>query len=896
MAIGDGVRRDMAKVSQAERDRFIAAVLQLDTAKFFGDGVSYWDKQEEIHKDAHLAGVNVHSGPGFVPWHRELVNRFETLLREVDPELSLHYWDWSTDPRTTADGRVNLFTSTFMGSDQGDAGAPLANFESTEGGGHTHIWRSVNFGSATLGTPTSVTDAQIVGAPTWEDFDNLIQQAHGNAHGYIGGTITQAHYSFHDPFVFLLHSNVDRLFAMWQTASGHPERLDPATVYHNDSADSGLNGPVEPWAGNLGNPALQLRPWAPPENQQVFKTYKDPSIVAPPCYDTVPEVALLQVMNPMNEIVFNDVPTGETTARAAVFRVFACDSVTFSVTTPPAAPYTVLTSSRTVPHSLVPYTEARLWFGMQGQAANTVAPESTVTIHCDANNTDHTFTLKGNSIARETVAVCLALDQSGSMNDPAGTGGATRIEVLREAAGRFAQLIQENNGIGLIRFDTDAYPVADPTFPGFPVSKIGPGGDFDTVRTQAQTAIGAHNTNLNGATSIGDGIAMARNVLAALPAADYQNKALIAFTDGLENRAASIDSVAGSIDQRTFAIGLGSETQVSTAALRKVADNTGGYLLLTGHLTPGSDDYFRLSKFFLQILAGVTNTTIVTDPSGYLAPGSTVRVPFVLTEADIDATVVVLDDLPVVDIALETPAGDLIDAASAAALGVHAGQGPNMRYYRFNLPVAIGAGAHAGTWHAVLTIDKKAWKRQLGRLKENKEAFARASALGARYSVSVYSWSNLRMRATLTQDSIEPGTVATVRTVLTEYGVPVDHRAGVRAEVAGPAGGFTVVLAEKAPGAFEALVPTTVPGTYQVRVVAEGLTLRGRPFTREQLLTAVALPGGDRPSPGPADDGLCELFECLTKVGAKFLERNGVEPEAVLRCLREHCSDTTVPR
>jgi len=28
-----------------------------------------------------------------------------------------------------------------------------------------------------------------------------------------------------------------------------------------------------------------------------------------------------------------------------------------------------------------------------------------------------------------------------------------------------------------------------------------------------------------------------------------------------------------------------------------LANNTGGYLLLTGHLTPASDDYFRLSKF-----------------------------------------------------------------------------------------------------------------------------------------------------------------------------------------------------------------------------------------------------------------------------------------------------------
>ncbi|MGW7102895.1 tyrosinase family protein [Streptomyces sp. NPDC054838] len=890
MPFGDGIRRDVAKVSQAERDRLINAILQLDMAKFFGDGVSYWDKQEDIHKNAHLAGVDVHSGPGFVPWHRELVNRFEALIREVDPDLSLHYWDWSVDPRSTAGGRANLFTSSFMGSDQGDAGPPLANFESTEGGGHTHIWRQVNGGSSSLGMPTTVSDNDIVTAPTWRTFNNLIQQAHSEAHGYIGGTLPHSHFSFHDPFVFLLHSNVDRLFAMWQTQTGHSDRLNPAAVYQDDTGDPGLNGPVEPWAGNAAIPSLQLRPWAPPENQQVVKTYKDPTIVAPPCYDTVPQMRFLQVMNAGNEIVFNDVPTGETTARAAVFRLFSCGPATLRVTSAPGNPYTVLTPTRTVPHTLVPYTEVRLWFGMQGQAANTVAPPASVTIHCDENGQDFPFTLKGNSIARPTVAVMLALDQSGSMDEPAGTGSATRVQVLREAAGRFAQLIQETNGIGLIRFDTDAYPVNDPTFPGLPVTRIGPGGDFDPARVQALGAIGSHATNINGETSIGDGVMMARNFLNAVPAADYQDKALIVFTDGLENQPASIDSIAGSIDQRTFAIGLGSETQVSTAALRKLANNTGGYLLLTGPLTPGTDDYFRLSKFFLQILAKVTSTTIVTDPNGYLAPGIKLRIPFALTEADIDATVVTLDDLPVVDVALETPDGDIIDVGSASSVGVQAGEGMQMRYYRYTLPVAIGSGAHAGIWNAVLTIDEGQWKDALGNLKDEGDR-ARAEALGARYSVSAYAWSNLRMEATLHQASIEPGSSARVSATLAEYGLPVDHRAAVRAEVTGPAGTPTTVLAETGPGLFEADVLTPLPGTYHVRVIADGLTIRGTPFTREQSLTAVALPGGDRPPVGPEGDDhrLCGLLLCLTKASAGFLDRNGIDPQAVHRCLQAYC-------
>ncbi|MBV9177351.1 MAG: tyrosinase family protein, partial [Nitrososphaeraceae archaeon] len=44
--------------------------------------------------------------------------------------------------------------------------------------------------------------------------------SHGLAHSYIGGNLTDPHLSFRDPCVFLLHSNVDRLWAMWQ--QGNP--------------------------------------------------------------------------------------------------------------------------------------------------------------------------------------------------------------------------------------------------------------------------------------------------------------------------------------------------------------------------------------------------------------------------------------------------------------------------------------------------------------------------------------------------------------------------------------------------------------------------------------------------------------------------------------------------
>ena len=51
------------------------------------------------------------------------------------------------------------------------------------------------------------------------------------------------------------------------------------------------------------------------------------------------------------------------------------------------------------------------------------------------------------------------------------------------------------------------------------------------------------------------------------------------------------------------------------AVFTALTHGTGGYLLLTGLLSTSADDYFRLSKYFLQILAGVTSTDIVRDPT-----------------------------------------------------------------------------------------------------------------------------------------------------------------------------------------------------------------------------------------------------------------------------------------
>jgi hypothetical protein len=947
MALGDGIRRNIAHVDPAERDMLRDAIKQLNQRFFPGSpsdtppgGVSWWFKQDEIHQATH-----VHGGPEFLPWHREITNRFEALIREINPQLSLHYWDFKEDPRAIPNanlgggnvGTLNLFDVNFMGSpgiqeNVNPAGGPIgdpwlsAGFYDPQAGTSGHPQAREVSGSPTdppqfvmrpsnyPGPPpapliTANQENTILalqqygpavannhsGDPAYQAikpnyFRTAWEDVHNSAHPYFADI--SPHDAFRDPFVFLLHSNVDRIFAMWQCDPAHPERLDPATVYGAETnmdvdviavgvhSVQNLTHQVEPWSTGHGE-FHDIRPWEPThENQGDPHTYQDLSLVAPPCYDTLPTtVRVIVTENPGNVINFNDVPQGETASRAAVFEIFACDTVTlqvkagsgpnapYSVATPPGG--TVIVSSGTHQKQV-----ARIWFHFTG-AAPGPAPAGAVTIHCVETNQDFVFTIQGNSIARPTVAVMLVLDQSGSMGWLAGIDGATkRIDVLHQAASNFCQLVQANNGVGMVSFDQSAYP-------GFNVTALTGAANDPNLLNMVNSV---NNLQPQGATSIGNGIALGRTTLN--PVAGFAKKAMVVFTDGLENTSLFIADVMGSLDAQTFAIGLGTAQQVSAGALNAITSHTGGFVLLSGPLSPSIDDQFRLQKYFLQVLAGVSNSSVVTDPNGTIFPGGKVRIPFQLSEADIDTTAILLTDRPGVEFLIETPAGDVMTPASAPGLGAAFGVGTNMSYYRFTLPLALGAKpARAGTWFAVLELSDKQGGRDRVRG-------------GIRYSFSVQAFTNIRMDARLSQNSLQPGATVTISATLTEYGLPVDHRAGVQAEIELPdSTRLALALAETNPGRFQGSIIATVPGVHRIRVVANGVTMRGIPFTREQQLSATAILGGDNqlPTSDPAtkahDEDLCRLMHCLLgpKAFGHLLTEHKVDPKAVSACVETWC-------
>jgi hypothetical protein len=160
------------------------------------------------------------------------------------------------------------------------------------------------------------------------------------------------------------------------------------------------------------------------------------------------------------------------------------------------------------------------------------------------------------------------------------------------------------------------------------------------------------------------------------------------------------------------------------------------------------------------------------------------------------------------------------------------------------------------------------------------------------------------MDAKVTQTAITAGAALTIRAYLSEYGVPVDHRAAVHALIERPDGTQTATtLTEIDEGVFETQHTTTVEGVYRIRVLANGVTLRGQPFTRERLATGAVVSGGDQPprtsdpaAPGGSND-LCDLLDCLLDHGVldSFLTEHKIDRDGVKRCIKHVCDQSGRP-
>ncbi|WP_380676694.1 LodA/GoxA family CTQ-dependent oxidase [Salinigranum sp. GCM10025319] len=603
-------------------------------------------------------------------------------------------------------------------------------------------------------------------------------------------------------------------------------------------------------------------------------------------------------------IAFTEVPQGpmgmtRTTGRAIEFEVVSTGSAVTLEIPPGGGPshprINALDTSVTVgPTTGSSVEKARLWISYQTGSPDEELTDSVV-VEDTASGDSWTIDVSASTDERKTAAVALVLDRSGSMSEDRGDG-VSKHESLQEAASTFVDVMLEDDAVSLVRYNQDAQQLKA-------LTTLGPASPFDPARAAVKDVIQSDQLDPSGATSIGDGIHEGRDSLTA--ASGFDVESLLVLTDGKENRERSIADVAPDIDEQTYAVGLGQPSNTSAPALQSISGNHGGYLLITGDID--RDDEFVLQKYFLQVLAGVSNAEVVLDPEGVLPRGSEHRIPFQLTDVDTGIDVILLTPhTGRIDFRLQTPNGSVIEPWRAEVdPAMRWNLSENVTYYRMSLPAEVRSERFEGPgkWHALLRHGKpqvrpdEADREELADLDERIEGRAsgrsrstgrergreRPSALareqpgeptmrardrlatfvrgerpesthesppergeGFRYSLLVHAYSDLRMDATLQQNDFEPGADLDVRTTITEANVPVDG-ADVWAEVARPDGtSDTVTLEPRDEGQYAGTIGTSPSGVYSVRVRARGRTRRGLPFQREQRLNGAVWNGGNQ--------------------------------------------------
>jgi hypothetical protein len=566
---------------------------------------------------------------------------------------------------------------------------------------------------------------------------------------------------------------------------------------------------------------------------------------------------------------------------------------------------------------------ARLWITYETGAPGETITDSAV-IKDAGSSQQWTVQILANTVARKKAVAALVLDRSGSMTQDRGDG-ISKIQSLRDAVGVFVDVMLQDDAVALVRFNQDAQLIQ-------PVTALGsPADPFDPGRTNTKNTAGGPQLDPAGQTSIGDGIDQGRQALNA--AAGYDLKSLVVLTDGVENRSLFISDVSAEIDSTTYGIGLGKPENISATALQTISGNSGGYLLVTGAIT--GDNKFLLEKYFLQILAGISNAEVVLDPQGVLTPGVVHRIPFPITEADAGMDVILLSPFPrSIRFLLQSPSGFTLDASNVAAhSGVVFVQSSGVSYYRMRLPFEYLPNRFdaAGLWTAILELQRSdlpglaapsiaGLGTTLLASASNAPAVAanapfrlmnvappanfpemRATSLAGSlaavnrieipYSLIVHTYSEIRLKASLHQDSFAPGSTVALHGALLEFEQRLKS-VQMWAEVARPGGApFIVAMQDSGGGNFQGSFATTVTGTYAVRVRAAGKSSHGAQFRREQTLTAVARYGGDPPHPDPGNRTLCVAFDCLVHGGglsAEYLRKlkdQGIDLERLRACI-----------
>lgn len=250
------VRKDANLLTPGERDRFVSAFATLNNR-----GMGRFSVFRDMHRG--IAYYEAHGYPAFLSWHRAYLLDLEREMQDIDPSVTLPYWRFDRPA-------PNLFDAAFLGESDGFGTVtfapsnPIQYWRTDSGDG---ITRDPIFDQhADPALVLSEADTLAYGT-TYVEFSAMEGNPHGSAHTSFTGWIQDPATSPKDPLFFLLHCNVDRLWAKWQLTNSRFDQSDVDAYPHQGQAGTasqttrvGHNrfDTMWPWNGVIGTDGGQF--------------------------------------------------------------------------------------------------------------------------------------------------------------------------------------------------------------------------------------------------------------------------------------------------------------------------------------------------------------------------------------------------------------------------------------------------------------------------------------------------------------------------------------------------------------------------------------------------------------------------------------------------------------
>lgn len=231
------IRKSWTTLTAAEQSLYVNAVWQLKKNGIYDQFVS-----------VHASNYNyytAHSTDAFFPWHRWYIWLFEEALRSVGTEyecLTLPYWDWEKDAGNENESPV---FGSYFGSYEGlDDNSCVTDGYFSEYNGWTIsvggcLTRAFDSTYSFVGEAQIMSD--ILTSPSYSAYNGnsvaangyrsiIAASPHSSVHTYIDETMNTQN-SPDDPLFFLHHTNVDRLWAIWQDCHDYDTVASCTTNY-----------------------------------------------------------------------------------------------------------------------------------------------------------------------------------------------------------------------------------------------------------------------------------------------------------------------------------------------------------------------------------------------------------------------------------------------------------------------------------------------------------------------------------------------------------------------------------------------------------------------------------------------------------------------------------------